>query len=158
MPALTGYTKIYAGDTSVVDSSLKQPLGTRGFDGDGNEYIYLQGIGSTAAGYWVSYDEAHLTILTVANAKGRIAIAMAATIASTYGWYQIYGKNAAAVGGTAITTDLPLFLSASAGMVDDADVAGDLINGAVSRSTTGTEASALTVEINYPFVNDAADD
>ena len=158
MAELTGYNKMYASDTTAIDSSLQHPLGTRAYDEDGNEYIYLTGVALTAAGYVVSYDEVHITTLAVANAKGRVAVAMAATIASTYGWYQIYGKNATVANRTAVATDLPLFLTASAGMVDDADVAGDLINGMLSRSATNAAASPLTVELNYPFVNDSAND
>jgi hypothetical protein len=77
------------GDTTVIDTEKRQQLGSRDFDKDGNEYIYLQGVASTVAGDVVSFDEAHLTTRLVANAKGRVAVAMAATVASTFGWYQI---------------------------------------------------------------------
>ncbi len=161
MADLTGYNKVFTGDTAKIDSTEETSLGTRAYDDDGNEYIYLYGAGSTVAGSWVTMDEAHLTTLSAGDAKGRIGIAMAAistTSASAYGWYQIYGKNTIALSDDDITADKPLYLGES-GAVDDADAGGDLINGAVSRSaaTTAT-ASAFTVELNYPFVNDAADD
>jgi len=158
MTALTGYTKVFAGDTTSIDTELKHPLGTRAFDVNGNEYIYLTGVASTAAGSFVTFDEAHITILAVANAKGRIAVAMAATVASTYGWYQIYGKNTTAASAGAISDNAVLYLTATAGSVDDADVAGDLIIGAIARSAPTVAASPLTVELNYPYVDDTADD
>ena len=95
--------------------------------------------------------------MSVPNAVGRVAIATAAIVADKYGWYQIYGKNEDALAGAAITADKALYLG-TAGTVDDADVAGDLIKGAISRSAAGGAGSAFTVELNYPLVDDAADD
>ena len=150
MAELTGRTQIFSGSTANVDTVLGQPLGTRAQDVDGNEYIYLQGVASTATGSWVSFDEAYLTILTVANAKGRIGIAMAAIVASRYGWYQIYGKNTIALGSAAIADNAKLWVTSTAGKVDDTDVAVDLIDGAICRSTLAA-AGAFTVELNYPI-------
>jgi len=162
MADLTGYNKVFTGDTAKVDVTDKtHELGTRAYDDDGNEYIYLTGATSTVAGTWVTYDEAHLTTLAVADAKGRVAIAMAATDATTdFGWYQIYGKNTIALitSVDAVANNAPLYLHASAGRIGDTDVAGDLVNGAVSRGVATNTASPLTVEISYPFVNDSADD
>jgi len=50
MADLTGRVQIFSGDTSVVDTTLKHALGTRAFDANANEYIYLKGVASTAAG------------------------------------------------------------------------------------------------------------
>ena len=150
MAELTSRTQIFSGNTSVVDTVLNHPLGTRANDVDGNEYVYLQGVVSTVAGSWVAFDEAHLTTLTVANAKGRIGVAMAAIVASRYGWYQIYGKNTIALGSAAIADNAKLWVTSTAGQVDDTDVAVDLIDGAICRSTLAA-AGAFTVELNYPI-------
>lgn len=84
----------------IADNSTTQnhPLGTivRAVDptyGEG-EFIYLLGVASTAVGSVVTYDAS--TYQTVLSAVGGniprpIAIAMAATVASEYGWYQISG-------------------------------------------------------------------
>ena len=132
------------------------------FDANGNEYIYLLGVASTAYGSWVTFDEDHVTTLATANAVGRVAIAMAATVTSRYGWYMIYGTHASAcVRYAAFADNGVIYLTSTAGSVDDADVAGDLINGAVGRSdgtATPYAASAAIIELNYPFVNDVADD
>jgi len=158
MAVLTGTTQIFSGDTSVVDSSLTHALGTRARDAAGNEYIYLQGVASTVAGSWVTMDEDNLTTLTAANAVGRVAVAMAATIADKYGWYQIYGRVATALAVTDgdCAADVQLFLTSTAGTVDDVDVAGDAIIGAISRVAETTTAGYIEAEINYPFVCNVA--
>lgn len=156
MASLTGRPQVMGGDTAQIDTTLKQPLGSRAFDADGNEYIYLKGVASTAAGDWVSFDEAHVTTRLTANAVGRVAIAMAACTATTdFGWYQIYGKNTVAATDT-VAADAQLYIDGTAGRADDADVAGDAIIGAVSRSAD--TSNVATVELNYPFVCNVAID
>lgn len=140
------------GDTDSVDTTAKNRLGTRAFDSAGNEYIYLTGVASTVAGSWVSFDEAHLTTLLVANAKGRVGIAMAATVASRYGWYQIYGINSIALVLASFADNGLIFSTATAGSVDDAAVAGDLVVGAMGRSAVS--GGVATMELNYPFATD----
>ena len=161
MANLQGYTKMFAGNTTAVDSQKLHNLGTRSFDKNGNEYVYLLGVALTAPGSWVSFDEDHATILAVANAVGRIAVAMAATVAAKYGWYQIYGVHASAYVLTGFADNGVIYLTGTGGSVDDADVAGDLIIGAMGRGAAGRSgavtACGATVELNYPFVNDAAD-
>lgn len=158
MAALTGYNKMFAGQTTDVDTVKNHNFGARAFDADGNEYIYLKGVSGNAAGYWVTFDEDHVTTLATASAVGRVAISMAALDATTdFGWYQIYGKNTIAIAGGAITIDKQLYLTSSAGRVDDADVTKDLIKGAICRLAAGAAGSAFTVEITYPFVNNEKD-
>lgn len=152
MANLAARPTLFAGDTSDVDTVLKHPLGTRAFDTAGNEYIYLQGVASTAAGSWVSFDEEHATTLLAADAKGRVAIAMAATVASTYGWYQIYGKNTIAKVLTGFADNGLVYATATAGSVDDAVVAGDRVRGAIGRSAIAS--GVATMELNYPSVAD----
>ena len=154
MAILTGLTQIFSGDTAVIDSSARHNVGTRARDEDGNEYIYALGIVSTIAGNWVSFDEDLVTTRLTANAVGRVGIAMAAIVADKYGWYQIYGKNTIASSDTTVSDNKQLYIDATAGRVDDADVAGDTVIGAISRSTA--TSNVITVEINYPFVCNVA--
>lgn len=152
--------KIYAGDTSVVDTSIKHQIGTRALDSAGNEYIYLQGIDSTVAGDWVSFDEAGVTTRLVEDARGRVGIAMAAIVASSYGWYQIFGKNIVAKGRSAAIADNSCLYtySTNAGQVDDVDgdASGEMVIGAFSRSTD--TAGVFTAELRYPMVINTAID
>ncbi len=160
MAALTGYNKIFAGQTTTVDTEKKHNFGARAFDSDGNEFIYMQGVGSTVAGSWVTMDEDHVTTLITASAVGRVAIAMAAIDATTdYGWFQIYGTNTLAISDDDITVDKPLFIGGESGTVDDDPVSSEMIKGAMCRVAADTSvASAFTACINYPFVNGVSDD
>ena|SRR3990167_7892462 len=152
MANLTGRAQIFRGDTSIIDADIQHQLGTRAMDVDGNEYIYLQGVASVVAGSWVVFDEDYVTTRTVANSKGRVAVAMAAiATTSDYGWFQVYGKNtiALAISGGAAAADAQVFLTSTAGQVDDVDVATDLVTGALFR--VAESSGVVTVELNYPM-------
>lgn len=143
---------IAAGSITAVDSSKTDVLGQRRKDEVGNEYIYLAGAASTAAGKWVTFDESFATTLLTANAVGPVAIAMSAVDStSKYGWYQIYGVNTIASTDT-VAADKQLYIDGTAGRADDANVAGDLILGAYSLTADTTNVA--TVHISYPTVTD----
>lgn len=120
---------------------------------EGNEYIFLPGVASVAAGSWVTYDlsgDGSVALLT-ANAVGPVAVAMAAIVASSYGWFQIFGTNTAALcesGGMADNANL--YIDTTDGQVDDTAVAGDQVHGAISRSTDSS--GVFTVQLYYPHV------
>ena len=130
-----------------VDTTKKFRLGTR-VRQNGNEFIYLKGVASTAAGSWVFFDADGTTTLTVANSKGRVGISMAAnTSATNYSWYQIYGKNTI---GKVVTgaNNAKVWVTATPGSVDNTDVATDLVVGAIQRSATASNVA--TFELSYP--------
>lgn len=144
--------------TATVDSTNKYALGTRIKDKTGGEFIYLKGVANVAQGSWVTFDEAHLTLLAVANAQGRVAVAGAAVIANKYGWFQIYGKVAAKALAS-FADNGKVYLTSTDGSVDDADVAGDAVIGAVGRSALDTPTTGQAYfELNYPMVQDLAID
>jgi hypothetical protein len=69
---------------------------------------------------------------------------MSANVASQYGWYQISGAavvNVAA--GFAAAADV--YATATAGTLDDAVVAGDLIAGLVGVTAIGTPTAGTAV-------------
>lgn len=152
MAQLTGYPEAFHADTTAIDSAAEVNLGTRAYDPDGNEYIYLKGVASTAAGDFVTYDENFETTRLSANGVGPVAVAMAATVASKYGWYQIFGKNATANLATGSSADIVIYATSTAGRAGTAVVAGDHIVGAVSRATASDNVG--TVQLNYPMVTD----
>lgn len=157
MAQLTGFPEVFHGSTTDADSTQQVPLGTRAKDANGNEYVYLRGTASTVAGLWVVYDlNASTTTLASANAVGPLAIAGTATTVNLYGWYQVYGKNTQAANLGAVAATKALYLTATAGYVDDADVAGDAIIGAYSMAANS--GSAFTAWLNYPMVQDIAID
>ena len=69
---------IAPGEVDEVYSSTAIDLGTRIKDDEGNEYIFMRGVASTIKGSWVTWDEDKVTTLLAANAKGPVAVAMAA--------------------------------------------------------------------------------
>ena len=134
-----------------VHAEKKFRLGTRVRDVAGNEFIYLKGVASTAVGSWVFFDEAHVTTLTVANSLGRVAVARAAVDATTkFGWYQIYG-SVSALCLASFADNAKVWVTSTAGSVDDADVAVDLVDGAIGRSARDTTTGLATFELNYPM-------
>jgi hypothetical protein len=150
-----------ANDQNIADNSTTQNevLGrivnaydiSRGW----GEFIYLKGLASTAVGEVVHYNsDDYSTTLAVANGIGPIAVAMAATVASEYGWYQISGK-ASALALTGFADDANVYLTATAGSIDDADVAGDYVANAKGASAVASGLADL--EISRPSTADALD-
>lgn len=123
------------------------------------EFIYLKGAASTQLGSWVVYNaDDFSTKLLAANDIGPVAVAMAATVANEFGWYQIQGK---AIGRVlaGFVDDANVYATATAGSVDDAVVAGDRVQNAKGASAIGTPAAGLAeFEISRPFVNDGLAD
>lgn len=134
-----------------VDTSRKFRVGTEVKDKSGNVYIYLKGVTSCAAGDWVSFNtSSYVAVRLVADAVGRVGIAMAAVDAATkWGWFLVKGFYASAASDTVAAAG-GLFIDGTTGRVDDASVAGDMVFGALS---TGADATnVLPVHIVYPYV------
>lgn len=155
-PAI-GFQAIDATETTQL-----VPLGTRirarhATYGEG-EFIYLLGVASTVVGSVVLFSpDNYATSLATANDVGKLGVAMSANVANQYGWYQIYGKGAAKV-LTGFVDNADCYLTATAGSVDDADVAGDYIRGMRGASAIDTPSTGLAeVELGYPEVADGKD-
>lgn len=150
------------GQTHVgsVDTDAAVPVGTilRATHPDygAGEFIYLAGVASTAEGSWVTYSmDDGSTALLAANAIGPVAVATGATVASTYGWYQIQGK-AVGLCLASFADNANVYATATAGSVDDAVVAGDRVKRAKGASAIGTPAAGQAeFEIDRPFMDDA---
>ncbi len=147
-----------------VDSAAVYNVGRRFRDElTGSEYIYLQGITSVVLGDWV-----HFLILTTAgsttarataNGKGPLAVAMAAIVAAKFGWFQIAGYTTAAgaISGGDCAVGAALYLTSTAGLVDDVFVDGDMIFGAVSTVQEGESPAGVALIgafLSYPTTND----
>jgi hypothetical protein len=72
------------------------------------------------------------TALLAANAIGPVAFAMSANVASQYGWYQVYGKAVGKVLAS-FADNANCYATATAGSIDDAVVAGDLVKNVKAR-------------------------
>lgn len=150
-----------AGSQAIADTSTTQnhTLGTIVTAEDptygSGEFIYLLGVASTAVGEWVTYNpDDFSTTLLAANAIGPVAIAMSANVANQYGWYQIQGKAVGLV-ATGFADNANCYATATAGTVDDAIVAGDLVKNAKGASAIGTPAAGQAeIELYRPFMDD----
>ncbi len=140
---------------NVASSTQAHVLGTviRARDvnyGEG-EFVYLMGVASTAAGDAVCYNsKTGVTVRAVdggSTSVGAVGIAMAATTAGLYGWYQISGSGPVNAATTAANTQA--FLTSTAGQIDDtgsSTIAGLTISAA-------TSAGFATVQLDRPAVN-----
>lgn len=144
-----------------VSTTAKLPLGTivraRHEDYGAGEFIYLTGVVSTVAGSWVVYNsDTWTTTLIAADAIGPVAVAMAANVASRYGFYQIQGEamaNAADVADSG-----RVYIDSVPGKCDDLLSAGNRVKNAKWTSAEDTAANPrATAHINRPFVEDMND-
>jgi hypothetical protein len=142
-------TKVYTSEDTDVPA-----LGERYSDGS-NEYIFLTGVASTVAGDPVIFDTDFATTRLAGSGVGEVAIALAATVASTSGWYQIYGDGSAKV---VATGGVRVYGSTVTGQMTATVVTGALIHGLWTRSGTGnTVTGDLTaVRLAYPRVDRAS--
>lgn len=142
------------GTPPEIHTAQQNPLGMLAEDDLGNEYIYLAGVASCLIDDWVSFNATtYVAVRLVADAVGLVAIAPAAILAANWGWFLRRGFYATANSDTVAAAG-GLFIDATAGRVDDASVAGDMIYGAVS---TGADvANKLPVHICFPYVTNTA--
>lgn len=139
-----------------VDDSARNVVGTRvyGRDALGNtaEFIYLQGVASTIAGSVVTFDELGVTALIAANAKGPVAVAMAAIVANKFGWYGIQGTFPTDVVANSADNST-IGRETTDGKVGDGRAAGDQIANCFQRAAT-TGAAIVNVQFDHSFVDD----
>ena len=129
-----------AGLITDVDSTQRNPLGIEVPDEFGNVYVYAQGVGSLAAGDWVTINSDFTVARTLSTPlTGPVGVAMAAILLNKFGWYQRVGLVATTAAGngavaaniaTASSDKSPLFMSATAGRASVSVLAGCAILGA----------------------------
>lgn len=147
-----------------VDSTAKEDVGALRADEDGNIYIYLKGVVAVVVGDVVTYKILSATdstvVRAVAGSKGPLAVAMAAIVASKYGWFQTIGFNAAvkAISTGDAAAGGRVFLTSTAGSVDDVQVFGDEIQGMIFTVQEGEGSSGdgfAGVHLTNPRVAEA---
>ena len=121
-------------------------------------FVYAKGVASTAVGSWVTIADNHTTALAAADGVGQVALAMSASVANEYGWYHIVGQGAGKVLAGFAATGGDAYLTATAGSLDDADEAGDLVANAVPVSAIDTPSTGLAeFQLSRPSVADGLD-
>jgi hypothetical protein len=118
------------------------------------EFIYMQGVASCAIRNWVvlNTDDGTTTRL-VADLIGPVGVAMSTLTSSYKGWFQISGK---AIGSclTQFADNGRVYITGTAGSVDDASVAGNYVWGALGASLTVVSSGVADFELSRPFVAD----
>jgi hypothetical protein len=135
-----------------VHTTKRHRLGTRKRDIEGNEFVYLKGVGSTVAGDVVCFDENYETTRALQATIGRIGVAKAAVDATTkFGFYQIWGKATLVKVLTSFAADQAgVYTTSTAGSVDDSGAgAEEFIFGMTGR--TAISSGTATMELNYPW-------
>jgi len=145
-----------------ISATLKLPLGSEAnaidIDTAGQgpgRFIYLLGAASTVVGDMVSYNATSyqsVRMPNTANLNVNLAVAMAATLAAQYGWYQIIGLAIIKKTAVAVSPQVNLYVSGTPGRVMPTAASGKQIQGAKSAnlaSVTST-TSTVTVLINRP--------
>lgn len=120
-------------------------------------FIYLKGVASTAAGDLCAYESDTGTTVRAVNAgagsSGPMAVAMSANDATTkFGWYQVEGSGP--VNAATVSDNTALYMTSTAGQVDDTEVSGDLVDGL--RAKAATSGGFATCQINRPNVTSIA--
>ena len=153
-----GHALASAGLVTSVDTVQRNMLGARIQASNGNEYVYLAGVASCAAGDFVTYNATtYVAVRLVSDAVGMVAIAPAAILAANWGWFLIkgfYSGASALTTGHVLNTAIGVFSvasSAAPGAVYDCSVAGDFVNGVVVITNT-LAAGSTAVQISYPYV------
>lgn len=117
-------------------------------------FAYQKGVASATTQEWVTInmDDGTVTRLA-ANAIGPVGILMSTMTASFYGWVQRTGK---AIGKclTQFADNGRVYITGTAGAVDDTSVAGDVVFNAKGASLTVVDSGVAEFEIDRPYVAD----
>lgn len=150
--------RIGAQPIADLDATQRHPYGTivRAKDvgttayGEG-EFVYVKGVANGAAKAWAGYNiDDGSTTLAVADGVYPLGVMMAALTASYKGWLQISGK---ALGKclTSFTDNGVVYLTATAGSIDDASVIGDVVHLAKGASSAVVGDLHAEFEIHRPY-------
>jgi hypothetical protein len=136
-----------------TDSSPVFALGTVVNLSDGGQAVYVQAASTVATYSAVSVLSDNTVVpLTTTNSANSKAVGFAqVSIASAYyGWVQLGGKPRVLVAANC-QPNVPLYTTATAGVLDDAVVSGGLVAGLVATTSTVT-ASNLACIAGYPHI------
>ena len=152
-----GWPLASVGLLTDVDTTQRNSLGQRETDENSNEYVYLPGVASLVAGDFVMYSLATYVPTRLLNdagssTAGLVAVALTATLAANWGWFQIYGNVLVANIATTSSVSFSLFRTATAGRASVTAVAKDCIFGAYTSAASVSNIG--TAFITYPHVTD----
>lgn len=146
----TGVIGVALGNT---DTSPQFNLGTTVNLDDGGQAVYVQAASTVAtyAAVAVRVDNTVVPLTTTNSANSKaVGFAQVSIASASYGWVQLGGKPRVSV-ATSCQPNVPLFTTATGGVLDDATVTAGLIAGLVA-TTSAASASAVTCIAGYPHV------
>ena len=157
---VTSASGVSSGSTSVIPTP-PNVLGkiVRADDptyGEG-EFILLLGVAGTEVGSVDKYNATTYQTVLVTNTASQdvpVAVAMSANLAGTFGWYQVSGNAVIKKTAVAVSPQVTLFLSGTAGRVKVLASAGLQVVAARSANlaTIAATVSTVTVTINRPHL------
>lgn len=141
-----------------VEASISVPpkfaLGTTGDLSDGGHAIYVKALSElsqfAACAVYADGTAQMLTTTLAANCK-RVAWAQASVPSGWYAWLQVGGVFK---GNLAANCDdnVPLYTTATSGVLDDATVSGGLIGGVTSTVTISNATGVTLLGARAPFI------
>ncbi len=150
----TSTSSVIGVNLTRVDSSAQFPVGTIVNLSDGGQAMYVQSTTSALSTYAaVSIDANGLaTMLTTTNAatSPRIGFAQVSIATGAFGWVQL-GGNVLVNLAAQCDDGVPLFTTATAGVLDDATVSAGYVHGLIN-TTTISNATAVTCVAQYPHI------
>jgi len=136
-----------------TDPSAQFNLGTTVNLDDGGQAVYVQAASTVAtyAAVAVRVDNSVVPLTTTNSASSKaVGFAQVSIASASYGWVQLGGKPRVNV-AVACQPNVPLFTTATAGVLDDATVTAGLVAGLVA-TTSAASASAVTCIAGYPHI------
>ena len=120
---------------------------------DGGQAIYVKALSeiSQYACVLVDASAAQMSTTTLAAATKRVGFAQCSIASAFYGWVQMGGVPKVNLAANC-APNVPLFTTATAGVLDDATVSAGFIAGTVAKNTI-SNATAVTVVAGYPHVS-----
>lgn len=153
-------------DVTQVDSSALHDIGTEiemwdDTVGSRARFRYHRGVASVTTGdacILKAGDNACILVddgVAGAEIGASVGIAMAAIVAASYGWFQVWGRATVNVAAS-FAADGLVYATTTAGTVDDAAGGGQILK-ARSESAIGTPAASQAyIDLDYPFIGGTA--
>jgi len=136
-----------------VDTTSQFTTGTVVNLSDGGQAVYVQALSeiSTYAAVAV-YDtqKAQMLTTTLAATCKRVGFAQTSIASGYYGWVQLGGKVLVNLAANCAPS-VPLYTTATSGVLDDAVVSGGIVFGLVA-TTSISNATAVTCIAGYPNI------
>jgi hypothetical protein len=120
---------------------------------DGGQAMYVRGLSEISTYAAVVIDAsagALMTTTTRAVANKRIGFAQVSIASGFYGWVQLGGAPKVNLAANC-APNVPLYTTATAGVLDDATVSAAMVAGCVAANTI-SNATAVTIIAAYPHI------